>query len=224
MAYEQQILPSKLMSETNVFIDILFSKPVYGKYLNIDTKKIVSILEEYDFHDAGDPNWRKVDNISSQSDNLYVLKDKRFKFLKDELMKEFHLFTSDIMKYPNKFEITTSWFTKATKGQSSTCHNHNNCILSGVLYLQTNENSGDISFKDFVDKRYVMRTKEYNELNSIAWRIKPADGLLIIFPSEVYHKVEENESDITRYSLAFNVVPTGLIGYGDSQHMHIIER
>ena len=211
------------MSETNVFIDLLFSKPVYGKYLNIDTKKIVSILEEYDFHDAGNPDLQTdTDNISSQSDSLYVLKDKRFKFLKDELMKEFHLFASDTMKYSNKFEITTSWFTKSTKGQSSTFHNHNNCMLSGVLYLQTNENSGNISFEDFSNKRYLMRTKEYNELNSIAWRIKPVDGLLLIFPSEVYHKVEENESDIKRYSLSFNFVPTGLIGYGDSQcHLNI---
>ena len=62
------------MSETNIFIDLLFSKPVYGKYLNIDTKKIVSMLEEYDFHDAGNPGLQTdADNISLQSDSLYVL-------------------------------------------------------------------------------------------------------------------------------------------------------
>jgi len=206
------------MSETDVFINMLFSKPVYGKYLNIDTKKIVSMLKEYNFHDAGNLDLQTdADNISLVSDSLYVLKEKRFKALKDELMKEFNLFALDTMKYSNKFEITTSWFTKSTKGQSSTCHNHNNCMLSGVLYLQTNENSGNISFEDLSNKRYLIRTKEYNMLNSIAWRIKPVDGLLLIFPSEVYHKIEENESDITRYSLSFNIVPTGSIGYGDSQ-------
>ena len=36
----------------------------------------------------------------------------------------------------------------------------------------------------------------------------------MIFPSEVHHKIAENESDTTRYSLAFNVIPTGLMGVG----------
>ena len=72
------------MSETESFIDPIFSKPIYSKPLNIDTKKIVSMLEEYDFHDAGgDISSTKkptdIENISSASDNLYVLEDKRFK-------------------------------------------------------------------------------------------------------------------------------------------------
>jgi len=212
------------MSETEAFVYSLFSKPVYGRILNIDTKKIVSILEEYDFHEAGrkgTDTQNDADNICSRSDSLYVLEDKRFKFLKDELMKEFYLFALDVMRYSNKFEITTSWFTKSTKGQSSNYHNHNNCILSGILYLQTNENSGNISFEDFSNKRYLIQPKEFNLLNSQEWKIKPEDGLLLMFPSEVYHKIQKNESDITRYSLAFNLVPTGAIGYGDSQQYHL---
>ena len=50
------------------------------------------------------------------------------------------------MRYTNQFKITTSWFTKALKGQSSNFHNHNNSMYSAVLYLQTDENSGAISF------------------------------------------------------------------------------
>ena len=53
------------------------------------------------------------------------------------------------MKYKNDFEITTSWLTVSKKNEQSTFHNHNNCMYSGVFYLQTDENSGDIVFENF---------------------------------------------------------------------------
>ena len=127
-------------------------------------------------------------------------------------MKAFYSFASDVMRYSNKFEITTSWFTKSITGQSSSSHNHNNCMYSAVLYLQTSENSGDIMFKSFADKRYNLVKNDYNLYNSTEWEVKPVDGLLVIFPSEIYHQILENKSDTTRYSLAFNLMPTGLLG------------
>ena len=188
----------------------IFSKPVYAKVLDIDTKKIISMYDsskhDTKFHDASDSS------ISESSDCLYVLEEKRFKSLKDELMKEFYLFASDVMRYSNKFEITTSWFAKSITGQSSSSHNHNNCMYSAVLYLQTSENSGDIMFKSFADKRYNLVKNDYNLYNSTEWGVKPVDGLLVIFPSEVHHAIAENKSDTTRYSLAFNLIPTGLLG------------
>jgi uncharacterized protein (TIGR02466 family) len=116
------------------------------------------------------------------------------------------------MQYSNKFEITTSWITRMMKGDSSGFHNHNNCMLSGILYLQTNKTSGDICFRNHENRRYQIYTKEGNVFNSINYRYTPVDGMILLFPSEVYHKVEENKSNITRYSLAFNLTPVGLIG------------
>ena len=208
------------MKKIETFLDPMFSKPLYSKILNIDTKKIISMYDSSKhatkFHDAGESS------TAQSSDCLYVLEEKRFKSLKDELMKEFYLFASDVMKYSNKFEITTSWFAKSITGQSSSSHNHNNCMYSAVLYLQTSENCGNIVFTDSIDKRYKLEKNSYNLYNSTEWGIKPVDGLLVIFPSEVYHKIAENKSDTTRYSLAFNLVPTGLIGNIDTDsHMKI---
>jgi uncharacterized protein (TIGR02466 family) len=197
------------MSESKKFVDLMFSKPIYGKTVNIDTKKIVSMINKFDFKTAGSIT---DSNASSISNSLYVLDEERFKFLKDELMKEFYLFTNEIMHYSNKFEITTSWFTKTIKNESSAFHNHANCMLSGILYLQTDENTGKIKFEDFNDKRYKLVPDKHTVINSDAIYYTPHDGLLLLFPSEVYHKFEKNESDIERYSLAFNLIPTGIIG------------
>ncbi len=198
------------MNNETCSVTPLFSKPVYSKILDIDTKRIVSMFYNYDFHRASNSNG------GSSSNSRYVLEDKNLKFLKDELIKEFYFFASDIMKYSNKFEITTSWVTRLTKGQSSSYHNHNNCMISGVLYLQANENSGDICFRNYDTKRYQIHTKEGNLFNSTEYVFTPVEGMLLLFPSEVYHKIEESNSDVTRYSLAFNLSPVGLIGNSKS--------
>jgi uncharacterized protein (TIGR02466 family) len=170
------------------------------------------MIDEDGFHDDYNNTEPGVANMSYISNNLHVLDDNKFKFLKDKIMKEFYLYASDVMRYTNEFEITTSWFTMSTKGQRSNFHNHSNCMISAVLYLQTNENSGNIIFESFSNERFTIHTEEYNIFNSPQWSIKPEDGLLLMFPSEVHHAIEENKSDTTRYSLAFNLMPTGLLG------------
>ena len=45
-----------------------------------------------------------------------------------------------------KFEMTNSWSSKHIKGDESGPHNHANSMLSGILYLQTDDKSGDVLF------------------------------------------------------------------------------
>ena len=194
------------------FLYNAFSTPIYGKVLNIDTKKIVSQLQKYDFHNAGFDDFPGVKEIAGASKRVDVLNDKKFKDLKKVLMNEFYLFTEEHMRYINEFKITTSWFTKSIKGQSSNWHNHNNSMYSAVLYLQTDENSGAISFNKYENKRFDLEVQDFNILNSTEWKITPVNGLFLIFPSEIYHKAQENKSDIVRHSLALNFLPTGLLG------------
>ena len=151
MTNTNEVMPEK-------FIEPLFSKPVYCTHLNIDTKKIVSMLEEYSFDDSETIGG----TFTSQTKSLYILDDKKFDFLKNELILEFYSFTKEHLRYTNKFDITTS--------------------------------------------------------------IKPTNGMFLIFPSEVWHKIAQNNSDITRYSLAINFLPTGFIGYLDSQAKIKVEK
>ena len=87
----------------------------------------------------------------------------------------------------------------------------------GLNYLQTDENSGDIKFQNMETIRYQLNYEQGNLFNSIEYEIKPTNGMFIIFPSEVWHKITQNNSDITRYSLAMNFLPTGFMGFLDSQ-------
>jgi len=187
----------------------LFSKPLYTNELNKNLLSIAHITNPL----------KSENNKSKTSKDFYVLETTENAFLKTIIEKEIKTFLNDHLKYVNNFKITTSWFTEIGKQQESHNHPHHNCFVSGVLYLQTANNCGNIIFEDMSNRRFQIETHEFNELNSSAWSIKPFNGLIIMFPSEVWHKVELNNSDIIRHSLSFNVMPTGLIGnkFGDNQ-------
>ena len=187
----------------------LFSKPVFLKNIDFDLKQTRSIIKKIEFEESH-PNIQS-DN-SYASNDKYILERKEFKTLKTILTNELNLYVKNYMHYVNDFEITTSWLTKINKEADSVLHNHNNSMLSGVLYLKVNKNSGSIRFESFADTRYLPQISKYTVFNSLDYYFEPSDKLLIIFPSEVFHKVEQNKSNITRYSLAFNAIPKGLVG------------
>jgi uncharacterized protein (TIGR02466 family) len=195
----------------NATVVPLFSKVFYLKKLNLNTNKIIDLMD-LDFHKSGSKNMSNIKDISLQSNVKSVLNQKKFKYLKDILIKEFNIYNNEVLHYSNEFKITTSWFTKSLTDQKSDYHNHCNSMISGILYLNTDEKSGGVSFENFENVRFKLIPKKYNIYNCLEYTFKPSNGLLIFFPSEVYHKILNNNSNIIRYSLAFNLIPIGPIG------------
>jgi uncharacterized protein (TIGR02466 family) len=190
----------------------LFSKVIYANDLNIDATKILKELKE-NFKTSGykyltDGN----SNVSLVGSNKSILEDKKFKNIKIVIEKEFKKYVEDVLRYENKFKITTSWITKSKPNQESNYHNHNNCMFSGVLYLKANENSGGIDFLNFENNRFLLKAKDYNVFNGRNYTLDAKEGRILFFPSEVYHKILKNRSSEDRYSLAFNFIPIGNIG------------
>jgi len=52
--------------------------------------------------------------------------------------------------------------------------------------------------------------------NNDSYEIIPQQGMILFFPSQIYHKILTNKSNLIRYSLACNFVPTGDIYYKDT--------
>jgi uncharacterized protein (TIGR02466 family) len=198
---------------------LFFAKPIYVTKINFDYNKVVSLIEKINFKPSGSnkQKYLNVENISEASEIKNILKNKTFYFLKKLIMIEFNKFKKEYLKYENNFKITTSWATKTLPNQTSNYHNHKNCMFSGVLYIQTDENSGAINFINYNnDSSFQLNRKEYNQYNATDYSILPKNGLLIFFPSEMHHKILKNNSSNIRYSLAFNFFPTGHLGDGDS--------
>jgi uncharacterized protein (TIGR02466 family) len=120
---------------------------------------------------------------------------------------------------PVEFYITRSWFVKSEKGGFGRRHNHPNSVLSGVLYLQSDSESGNFILHDNQNTKFGSIEFSYgniNETNCSYVSIPPKPGMLILFPSNMMHEVGVNKSQQLRYSLSFDVWFKGPVGTGKS--------
>lgn len=140
--------------------------------------------------------------------------------LKSDIMRVFNFYKNDILKYEGtEFKITTSWLTKVRPGGMSHYHNHKNCMYSGVLYFEKMFRGAPIEFTNtnlYQDSFMINQPSERNCYNSNTWHLQPEKNTIIIFPSYLMHRVGTHQSDSSRYSLAFNLMPDGYFGYADS--------
>lgn len=117
------------------------------------------------------------------------------------------------------FTLTTSWATKTPKGSFCQLHRHSNCMYSGVWFFDEYEdNTGKFELQDpyLLHLDFLVLPQKDTEYNRRQYSITPESGLMVFFPSFLFHRIGYNHSEKTRYSLAFNFMPTGTIGTGDS--------
>jgi uncharacterized protein (TIGR02466 family) len=191
----------------------LFSSPIF----NTDIEPIPQEITEYLMNV---PFERMFVGNGWYSENKYVLNDPKVDWLKDQVMKALDIYVREVLHVRENinFEMTNSWIVKHDKGDWGQSHIHTNCLLSGVLYLQTNDKSGAIVFNKDVTQQNLfpnaidIEFEEWNIFNSKRWRFQPKNNQTFFFPSSVLHSIEDNESDETRYSIAFNFFPKGKLG------------
>ena len=188
----------------------LFSTPIYQSQIEPVTSDELSSVTALVF----DGNY---------SADKYVLEREEFASLKSKIEKVLnrYVYTGLNVASHIQFYITNSWVVKHEKGDSAHLHRHDNSLLSGVVYIQTDERSGAIVFdvgspSSIFPPAIRVEYSNLNLFNSPSWAHYPFDNDILIFPSHVLHKVEENKSDTTRYSLSFNVFLRGRLGEGMS--------
>jgi uncharacterized protein (TIGR02466 family) len=164
-------------------------------------------------------------NSGLLSESNQVLDLPAFGRLKIEINSEIKKFTQDVLGVKDEvtFYITTSWINLHNKGDYAPKHYHKNSLLSGVYYLQAEQECGDIVF----ERNYYHRSLFPSELdlefkeshanffNSSSFFVTPKRGDLLLFPSFLEHRVEPSASESPRYSLAFNVFIKGVIDNDD---------
>jgi uncharacterized protein (TIGR02466 family) len=134
--------------------------------------------------------------------------------------KELDRYTRELLMVDKsvEFYITDSWINIHRRGHTAGPHVHHNSLISGVLYLQVPDNSGDLVFhRDVVSlvpfpPALDLDVSSFNLYNCKSWGIKPKTNDVCLFPSVVMHSVDPSESDEERWSLAFNVYVRGEFG------------
>ena len=186
----------------------IFPTPIYISKLNRDiTKKELSFIDKTKLD-----IYKNESNITSN--NTYILNSKELKNIKEELDLKIQDYFDKVISPANTITpyITQSWLNYTETNQYHHKHAHPNSLVSGVFYINCNEEHDKIKF--FNDKYSTIKPeiKDWNIWNSETWWFSVKTGDVILFPSSLTHMVETKQGDNTRISLAFNVFIKGTIG------------
>lgn len=162
------------------------------------------------------------------STDTYVLDNEDFNETKKQILKEIEYYKNNILCVRKDIDlyIKNSWIMFHESNHFSNSHYHLNSFLSGILYIKTPSNSGDIVFHNPSMNSSVLPLlnvpfEKYNQYNSSTWTIPLKEGKLLLFPSSLLHSVTSNISFDTRISLAFNVLIKGDLSQDERSHFNL---
>lgn len=132
---------------------------------------------------------------------------------KDIAERQVQNFVDNVFKCKQQLYITNSWTAKSFTDESHHNHHHPNSVISGVLYLQSFSNSGNIKFHHKSPLKnsfnFTYNFTDYNIFNSDIWSYAPTTGELLLFPSWLNHEVEKNLNEEPRIIIGFNTFVKG---------------
>ena len=210
------------MSNTpNFNILELFPTPVFATQLPEVHGSVVEWFYKQEMLGGGEEKGVDVANYGDRSKNSYILDEPECKDLKELLLGLTKTY-SDYLGYDyDEYKLGQSWLSYKHPGQHHNQHSHPNSLISGVFYFgQPEEKTPVINFHKMTGginapvispkmKRDLQGIKYASETFSVSF----TPGLLLLFPSYLYHSVPLNQTQTTRCSLSFNVVPG--VGFGD---------
>ena len=188
-------------------IQDLFKTPIYTTALDIDNKSLSKYCISYSKKNKG----RILSNEGGyQSEDLILLNHKILNPLVSGILEHSSIYCSEInLKCSNK--IDNIWFNINGYKDSNLLHSHPHSLISGVYYLQTPKDCGNIQFhhpgsESF--QNYWMENvgSEYNTYNSGEWWLQSIVGVMYLFPSWLKHYVRPNlNKKEKRISISFNI-------------------
>ena len=192
----------------------LFPIPVYiTRYRNDYTNemKFIHNAECEDKRNA-DNNLYGKKNTNRQSLDNFILDNPELENIRKWIRLKINEYARNVMGSKSEMVITQSWLNKNAKGESHHEHVHPNSMISGVWYPQINENLPPIEFRTSSARDVTLEIETYNQFNSATFMLPMRMGELIIFPSNLSHSVQPNQSDEERISLSFNTWCKGNLG------------
>lgn len=184
---------------------IIISKD--SKFDKIKKKLVNFCLSEKDKDEVG----RNLSNCGGWQSNLINPEEKYIwvyeylmTMIKPAIYQQLNLI-QDI-----NFSIQNFWINISNKHSYNDYHFHDGCDYSGCLYIQYGNNCGTIQFNpnlthntdwmNFLTEEYKSQTKIYPSVE-----FNPQEGMMLLFPAHLMHKVNSNLRDTDRISISFNI-------------------
>ena len=194
---------------------ISYTDSIFGQLIHVfDIESFNEVEKEliqycYQFK-KNDPDGRKISNRGGWQSEKDIPKDSiLYRFIKDSVVDYFK--NNKIFKENIGLQILDPWININQKGDYNLIHDHPRCDMSGVLWIKTHENAGDLVFENHSSFAQYNIMKCYSEgicknfHTYPQWKMKSHPGRMVIFPSDLRHGVEVNESRQDRVSVSWNI-------------------
>tara|TARA_B100000575_G_scaffold21132_1_gene14538 strand:+ start:2129 stop:2776 length:648 start_codon:yes stop_codon:yes gene_type:complete len=192
-------------------LHILFPTPVYQSVLEFRPSELKFMLDYVsDLEWASDKDIYEGPNGETTKLEADLLSEPELENLRKKIDEEVYTFAKSLQIDFSKHGLKriNSWGNLQRKGNYIKEHRHNNTQFSGVFYLQTPENSGDIIFTTrnatWINSYWEPSVTGYDDLNSFEKRFKPQQCGIFLFPAHLDHYVTPSHSEEDRYSISFN--------------------
>ena len=185
-----------------------FPTTIYGKDVKLDNQLFANEIVEWSRRDQG----VKKTNRNGWHSTTEMHQIPVFKPLVDELF----IMMQDIWKeewLDSQPILGNMWANINPPGGYNAPHIHPNSLFSGVYYIKSSNNSGNLVFNDpRPGEQLNMPRIKKGQPPKHLWRevrLEPKEGRIIIFPFHLWHSVEPNLSNDIRISVSFNFIQHG---------------
>ena len=187
-------------------IQEIFSVPIYKIKLDLNVKELQSFCNKYQHENTS----RVISNRGGYHSNNLNLKDAVLQPLIKEIETHSSQFAETFLS-KNKQILINMWFNINLYKDFNISHNHSGDDISGVYYIKTPNECGNIVFehpiKDLLNY-YLLNVEnrvEMNMYNAGQWWMPSEVNMLYLFPAWLNHSVETNKNKTEeRISISFN--------------------
>jgi uncharacterized protein (TIGR02466 family) len=180
------------MSKNSTIKHSLWETPVWELDITFPTETLLNSVLSSD--------------LNIKKNNLWQIPDEIIKEYKKELIKIIQIeLSKNFSNHIVNIDIGDAWINQQLPGESVPIHNHNDSHLTAILYIQTENNSGNLIL---IDSRGGINwgwERQQNYIGTKSFSIVPKIGKLILLPSYILHCVEENKSQSNRVSFITDV-------------------
>ena len=197
------------MTKKKSELNLAFSTPIWTSiipnYRDVNDKmlKYIKSLQ------SKNPNGIAKSNLLGWHSPYFQLEDDEPKFFVNSIATNLNEVFRDMgwnIK-DQETKITNMWSVINKLNASNARHIHSNNYISAVYYVKAPKKSGDIVFYDprsVTTFRYPKISKP-NKLNTNIFSVQPKEGLLVLFPSYLYHSVDISKTNEERIVISFNI-------------------
>lgn len=197
------------MTSRTSTIHLFFSTPIWTSKINNFTtinQKIFEYINKLETSDTKDLQKSNLKGWHSPNFDLNIKEVKEYINAIGPNINEVVVDMGWDLKQ-QQVRIQSMWSIINRSDATNSRHIHGNSFISAAYYVKAPKNCGDIVFHDPRNEPsyYHPQVSTPNKLNTNIVKITPQEGLLVLFPSYVYHSVEANKSNDERVVISFNI-------------------